>query len=87
MKGYGGGCHNTWLLVVLLILGGLFGSLLGQILAGVPALSFLGTGRSIGLPETRLDLEILTITFGFTFRVNLISFLGFVAAFALYRRL
>lgn len=86
MKGYGR-YQNPWLLVILLILGGIFGSLLGQALGHIPTLAILQEGRSIGLPVTTLNLEVLAITFGFAFKVNLISLLGFIVAFAVYRRL
>ncbi|MGB9792482.1 MAG: DUF4321 domain-containing protein [Thermacetogeniaceae bacterium] len=86
MKGYAQ-YRSPWLLVILLVLGGIFGSLIGEVLSGVPGLAFLGIGRSVGLPVTTLNLDILAFTFGFTVKVNLISLLGFVAAFIIYRRL
>ncbi|HHW39553.1 MAG TPA: DUF4321 domain-containing protein [Syntrophomonadaceae bacterium] len=86
MKGYGQ-YRSPWLLVILLVLGGIFGGLIGQALGSIPALAFLREGRSIGLPVTTLNLDVLAFTFGFTFKANLISLLGFIAAFAIYRRL
>lgn len=86
MKGYDH-YRSPWLLIVLLVLGGIFGSLVGQLLSGIPGLAFLSMGRSVGLPVTTLNLEVITFTVGFTFKVNLISFVGFFVAFAIYRRL
>ena len=81
------GYRSPWLLVILLVLGGVFGSLVGDVLSGTPALGFLGTARSIGLPVTTLDLDVITLTLGFTVRVNLIGLIGVVLAFLIYRRL
>jgi hypothetical protein len=50
-------------------------------------LAFLNQGPGIGLPVTTLNLDFLTLTFGFTFKVNPVSILGFIAAFIIYLRL
>jgi hypothetical protein len=87
MKGYGH-YRSLWLLLILLILGGIFGSLIGQALGGFNHLAVLNQGPYIGIaPPTTLDLNFLTITFGFTFKVNPVSFLGFIVAFLAYLRL
>lgn len=86
MKGYGH-YRSPWLLVILLILGGIFGSLIGQTLGGIQQLAFLNQGIYIGLPDTKLNLDILTLTFGCTFKVNWVGLLGFIIAFVIYRRL
>lgn len=86
MKG-SGSYQSPWLLVILLVLGGVFGSLVGEVLSGIPALGVLGTARSIGLPMTTLDLDVITLTLGFTIRINLIGLIGFALAFLIYRRL
>jgi hypothetical protein len=86
MKSYGS-YKSPWILIILLVIGGIFGSIVGQALGSIPALALLSKGREIGLPVTTLDLEVLAISFGFTFKVNLISLLGFALAFFVYRRL
>ena len=87
MKGYGQHYRNAWLLVILLILGGIVGGLIGQALSIVHHLAFLNQGPGIGFPATALNLDFLTLTFGFTFKVNPVSILGFIAAFIIYLRL
>lgn len=87
MKGYGQRYRSAWLLVILLILGGLAGGLIGQALSSVHNLAFLNQGPGIGLPATTLNLDFLTLTFGFTFKVNPVSILGFIVAFIIYLRL
>ena len=87
MKGYGQHYRSPWLLVILLILGGISGGLIGQALGGIQHLAFLNQGPSIGLPVTTLNLDFLTLTFGCTFKVNPVSILGFILAFIIYLRL
>jgi hypothetical protein len=87
MKGYGQHYRSAWLLVILLILGGIVGGLIGQALSSVNHLAFLSQGPGIGLPVTTLNLDFLTLTFGFAFKVNPVSILGFIAAFIIYLRL
>lgn len=87
MKGYGQHYRSPWLLVLLLVLGGIFGGLAGQALGGVQHLAFLNQGAYVGLPVTTLNLDFLTLTFGFTFKVNTVSLLGFILAFIIYLRL
>ncbi len=87
MKGYGQHYRNPWLLVLLLILGGIVGSFIGQALGNVQHLAFLNQGIYLGLPDTKLNLDILALTFGFVFKVNWIGLLGFIVALIVYERL
>ncbi len=82
-----GSYRSPWLLVILLVLGGIFGSLIGDALSGIPALRMLATARSIGLPVTTLDLDVINLTLGFTFKINLFGLIGLILAFLIYRRL
>lgn len=82
-----GSYRSPWLLVILLVLGGIIGSLIGEALSGIPALRVLATETSIGLPVTTLNLDVLTITLGFTIKINLFGVFGFILAFLIYRRL
>lgn len=86
MKGYTK-YQSPWLLVILLVLGGIFGSLVGQALGTIPALKVFRQVYSIGLPVTSLNLEVISFTIGFTFKANLVSLFGFIAAFMIYRHL
>lgn len=80
-------------LVLLVIVAGLVvGSLLGELLGGLlPAgwgQDLLTRGPTIGLtsPAT-LDLRLLSLTFGVSFKVNLVGVLGIVIAAVALRRL
>lgn len=76
-----------WLLL-LIILGGIIGGWLGDLIVRVwPGLSLLGNVQSIGLPTITMDLHVFTLSFGFMLHINFFSILGFVIAWILYKRL
>ncbi|EEG76307.1 DUF4321 domain-containing protein [Dethiobacter alkaliphilus] len=76
---------STGILLILLIIGSIFGSLLGEIFSG--ALPFLSYSRTIGLSPTTIDLAPLTLTLGIMLRLNIATILGFFIAFFIYTRL
>lgn len=82
---------STTGLVVLLILGALVGALLGEIIRllfpGGILEQIFARGVSPGLSPATMDLRVLSVTFGFTLRLNLASVLGIALALLVYRRL
>ena len=82
---------STTGLVVLLILGALVGALLGEIIRllfpGGILEQLFARGVSPGLSPATMDLRVLSVTFGFTLRLNLASVLGIALAVLVYRRL
>jgi hypothetical protein len=82
-----GNYRSPWILIILLILGGIIGSLIGDALSGIPALRVLATSTSVGLPAATLQLDVLTLTLGFTAKINLFGVIGLILAFLVYRRL
>jgi ABC-type dipeptide/oligopeptide/nickel transport system permease subunit len=79
-------------LLVILILGALIGSVIGEVIAYLAPGGFLenvfSRGVNPGLSEpAKLDLRVLTLTFGFTVKINLASLLGIVLALLIYRKL
>ncbi len=81
--------YPSWqLLLILLVLGGIIGSWIGEAILRVwPALSELGYTQSIGLPSFILDLKVFTLSFGFMLHINLFTILGFIIAYFVFRRL
>ncbi len=79
-------------LVVILILGALIGTALGELTAylfpgGILERVF-ARGITPGLqPPATLDLKILSLTFGFTVRINLSSLFGLLLGAYLYKHL
>ena len=80
------------MLLVILILGALIGTVIGEVIAtmapGGTLEKLLSKGISPGLsPPATLDLKVLSISFGFTVKINLSSLLGIGLALLLYRKL
>ena len=84
MKGYGRG---VGVLIILILLGSIIGGWLGTFLARVfPGIDLLQHAESIGLTPTTLDLRVLTLTLGFGLKLNLLSLMGAVTGYLVYRR-
>lgn len=81
VKSYG----SVWILVFLILIGGLTGSAVGDTLA--PALPWLKSTSLIGLKPSTLDLRFLHITFGFTFALGPLTALGMILGYVVYRRI
>ena len=79
---------NIWILLVFLLSGLVLGGLLGEIAKSVDFLWWLSYGESFGLntPIT-LDLSVISITFGLTFRINIASIIGMAIAVFIYRKI
>lgn len=78
---------NSWLLVFFLVLGSFIGSLLGQALGGVaPWLNLSSQTYGVN-PPLALNLDMFTLTIGFTFRLTVAGVIGLLLAFLLFKRL
>jgi hypothetical protein len=80
-----------WLALVL-VLGLLAGTILGEIVARIlpegAASAFFGASREIGIREPlQLDLGAVELVLGCALRVNLVGILGLIAAGLAYYRL
>jgi hypothetical protein len=79
-------------LLVLLLVGGLIGSVLGEVigalLPGGWLERLLAKGVSPGLnPPFTLDLQVLTVTVGFSIKITLATILGMILAVIIWKRL
>jgi hypothetical protein len=76
--------------VVVLVVGAVTGSLLGEILAQlVPSgavHSLFSRGISVGIPHFSVNLLAITLSLGLMVRVNLCTLIGLAAAFYWLRR-
>jgi uncharacterized protein DUF4321 len=77
-------------LILVLAVGAVAGSLLGEILGQlVPSgilHSVFSRGVSVGIPHFSVNLLALTFSLGVTLRVNLCTLIGLAAAFYFMRR-
>lgn len=82
------GDKGIGILVLMIFIGLLIGSLLGEFLAvKFSELAFLQNSYQIGLPTpVTLDLKVFILTIGFKFNVNILSIIGVVLAITLYRK-
>lgn len=78
---------NIWILIIFILSGLVIGGLLGEIASKVDFLWWLGYGNTFGLTSPlELNLNIVKITFGLTFRINIASIVGMLAAIFIYRK-
>ncbi len=80
-----------WMFIFFVLTGGLLGGVLGEILRvlspeGVIRDLFL-TGFNPGIsPPFTLDLQLFSITLGFTIRINLLTLLGIILGVYVYKQ-
>ncbi len=78
---------NIWILLIFLLAGLVLGGLLGELASKVDFLWWLSYGESFGLTSPiELDLQVITITFGLWFKMNVASIIGMAIAIFVYRK-
>ena len=88
-----GNGKNTWALFLMILSGIVVGGFLGYLAKDVSFLSWLnfgqefGVGTAKGADLVRLNLGIITITFGITIKITIAGIIGMFAAILLYRRM
>ena len=86
------GVDSVVVLLAIVILGGLIGSVFGEVFAmflpGGWLERLLAKGVSPGLnPPFTLDLKVIVVTVGFTVKVTLASILGMILSLFIWKRL
>ncbi len=73
---------------ILFVLAGLvIGGLIGDLAANVSWLSWLAFGEEFGLRDPIfLDLNVMTVTFGLTIKINIASIIGVIISLIVYRK-
>ena len=72
---------NIWILILFILSGIVVGGLLGELASNVSFLSWLSYGEEFGLATPiQLDLNVITLTFGLMFKINIASIIGIVLA-------
>lgn len=78
---------NIWILLIFLLAGLVLGGLLGELASKIDFLWWLSYGESFGLTSPiELDLNVITITFGLWFKMNVASIIGMAIAVFVYRK-
>ena len=79
---------NNWALVLLILIGVVLGGFLGNLVSGVPGLSWLKYGKTFGFSSPMvLDLGIMVLTFALTINITIAGIIGVVIAIIIYRLL
>jgi hypothetical protein len=83
------GGRNPWtVLAVIVLLGGLLGSVIAEAVVGYPVVGFLAREVRAGIdPPVTIDLRIISLTLGGIVRLNLAMVLGVIIAVWIYRLL
>lgn len=77
-----------WVLLVVVLFGGLLGSVIAEAVVGYPLLGFLAREVRAGIdPPVTLDLRMISLTLGGLIRLNLAMVLGVIVAVWIYRLL
>ncbi|MFZ5352954.1 MAG: DUF4321 domain-containing protein [Bacillota bacterium] len=77
--------RNGWILFLLLICGLVVGGFLGELLGNyVPVLEY---GYNLEITPHTWNLGIITLTFGFSLKINMFSILGIALAVFTYRKI
>ena len=81
--------EKSILILVLFILCGLvIGGLLGELASKVDFLWWLSYGEEFGLADPIiLNLQVITITFGLMFKINISSIIGMILAIFIYKKI
>ena len=79
---------NIWILMVFLLSGLVIGGLLGELASKVDWLWWLSYGQNFGLATPiELDLNVIAITFGLMFKINIASIIGMAISIFIYRKI
>ena len=79
---------KMWVLLIFLLAGLVVGGLLGKLASEVSWLWWLSYGQSFGLDNPIvLDLNVLKLTFGIVFNINVDSIIGMILAIFIYRKI
>ena len=79
---------NILILIIFILSGIVVGGLLGNLAGLVDFLWWLSYGETFGLSEPiTLDLQVIQITFGLMFDINVSSIIGMVLAIFIYKKI
>jgi len=78
---------SIWILILFILCGIVIGGLLGELSSHVSFLSWLSYGQEFGLTSPiELDLNVIKLTFGLVFKINIASIIGIAIAIFIYRK-
>ncbi len=79
---------GIWILILFILSGLVVGGLLGELASHVDYLSWLAYEKEFGFSTpVELNLSVIRLTFGLTFRINIASIIGIILAVFIYRKI
>ncbi len=83
---------SGWTLIGFIVIGGLLGGVLGELLTVFSSSELIQTifARSLSLglaPPLTVDLVLIKVTLGFLFKINLLTILGIFLGIYLYKNI
>lgn len=77
---------RPWLAVIIALVGAVLGEFIGYVTRNISWLSWLNYGKKLGFTDPfTLDLDFITITFGFSVQITIAGILGLILAIIIYR--
>lgn len=85
------GGRNYGICILFVVVGAILGGILGELLRGIEALQgvmpyLVQTYPIFEMQPATINLYVIKLTIGFSFVPNLMSMLGIIAAFFMFRR-
>lgn len=78
---------NAWICILFILAGLVIGGLLGELAANVDFLWWLSYGQEFGIAEPlTLELNVVKVTFGAVFKINIASIIGVILSIFIYRK-
>lgn len=78
---------NTWICIIFLLSGLVIGGLIGELTSGIDFLWWLSYGQEFGIAEPiTLNLNVVRLTFGVVFKINVASILGVIISMLIYKK-
>ncbi len=84
------GRRDTWLFLMVVIIGLVIGGFLGEYLSQFKYLEFLNYGKTFGINLDRpfvLDINVIKLSFAIIFKLNIAGILGIIASIAIFNRM
>ena len=78
---------NAWICILFILAGLVIGGLLGELASNIDFLWWLSYGQEFGLSEPlTLELNVVKITFGAAFKINIASIIGVIISMFIYKK-
>lgn len=79
---------NAWVLVLVILSGLVVGGFVGKYIGQLPYMGWITYGKTFGLVNPiLLDLDIISVEFGFTMDFSIAGIIGMIVAIIIYRKL